>query len=331
MLKGPRENTEMYSLSSGLTQFDLSEKELENLCSRRWNFSSSTTKVSDLSSSRGGSDREEEPPSNGSQNSLQIKSSKLSASPAAISSSGTKASSSTRETVGEAFSRLKNSITPESLKNFSNKLTNKNINLNLHAIPESPLDLDSPLPFDSPLPQDSPLPFDSLDTPSSPTPGNGSIMMKIPVIVEESNSSDVASQNENESELASCSSSGGEDSGGEEADVEDSNDSEVPLSLTKSDEAEKSKKRTKVHPSPLSFAVANADKGSRNHYNRESRNDGSREGDSDGGLLRVCDSEDDALYHSSSVEKERTRLREEGKEKVRREEKDALRILGMVS
>ena len=296
----------------------MSEKELENLRSRRWNFSSSTTKVSDLSSSRGNSDREEEQ-SNGSQNNLRLKISKLSVSAAVPS--GAKADSSNKETVGEAFSRLRRSITPESLKNFSNKPTNMKVNkLDLHAIPESPLDLDSPLPFDSPLPLDSPLPFDSLDTPSSPTPGNGSIMMKIPVIVERSDSCDAASQNENESEVVSCASSGGDEESGDEADIEDSNDSEVPLSSSRNDEAKKSVSRNKGHhPSPLSFVVTDADSSSR-----------SRSSDNSGVLLRVCDSGDDSSYHSASVEKERTRLREEGREDVGREEKDALRILGMV-
>ena len=305
----------------------MSEKELENLRSRRWNFSSSTTKVSDLSSSRGNSDREEEQ-SNGSQNNLlAIKTAKLSVSGAA--SSGAKANSSNKETVGEAFSRLRRSITPESLKNFKeNKPTNMKVNLNLHAIPESPLVLDSPLPFDSPLPLDSPLPFDSIDTPSSPTPGNGSIMMKIPVI--RSNSSDAASQNENESEAASCASSGNEESGGEEADVEDSNDSEVPLSSTRDDEEKKSGSRNKGHPSPLSLVVTDASSGGGRSCDSDSRNGGSRKSDTGGGLLGVYDSGDDSSYHSASVEKERTRLREEGKEEVRREEKDALRILGMV-
>lgn len=323
----------------------MSEKELENLRSRRWNFSSSTTKVSDLASSRGNSDREEEQ-SNGSQNNLlAIKMAKLSVSGAVAASGAKNANSSNKETVGEAFSRLRRSITPESLKNFNkdNKPTNMKVNLNLHAIPESSLDLDSPLPFDSPLPLDSPLPFDSLDaveTPSSPTPGNGSIMMKIPVIVERSNSSDAASQNENRSEAASCASSGGEESGGEEADVEDANDSEVPLSSTRDDEEKKSGSRNKGHPSPLSLVVtadASNSGGSSGSYGGNSRNGGSRnsgtsggEGGGGGGLLRVYDSGDDSSYHSASVEKERTRLREEGKEEVRREEKDALRILGMV-
>lgn len=300
---------------------------MENLRSRRWNFSSSTTKVSDLASSRGNSDREEEQSNNGSQdNLLAIKTAKLSLPGAA--SSGAKANSSNKETVGEAFSRLRRSITPESLKNFKdNKPTNMKVNLDLHAIPESPLDLDSPLPFDSPLPLDSPLPFDSLETPSSPTPGNGSIMMKIPVIIEQSNSSDVASQNENESEAAS---SGDEESGGDEADAEDSNDSEVPLSSTRDDEAKKTGSRNKGHPSPLCLVVTDASSGGSRSYDSDSRNDGSRNSGDGGGLLRVCDSEDDSSYHSSSVEKERTRLREEGKEEVGREEKDALRILGMV-
>ena len=325
----------------------MSEKELENLRSRRWKFSSSTTKVSDLASSRGSSDREEEHQSNGgSQNNLlAIKTAKLSVS-GAVSPGITNASSSNKETVGEAFSRLRRSITPESLKNFKDKKpTNINVNLDLHAIPESPLDLDSPLPFDSPLPLDSPLPFDSIDadTPSLPTPGgNGSIMMKIPVIVEEqTNSSNAASQNENEnkSEAASGASSGDDEgSGGEEADVEDSNDSEVPLSATRDDEDKKSRsKRIKGHPSPLSLIVTEASSsgdGSRRNCDSDSRNGGSRgsviDGRGGGGLLRACDSGDDSSYHSASVEKERTRLREEGKEEVGREEKDALRILGMV-
>ena len=317
-----------YISSLGLSQFDLSEKELENLRSRRWNFSSSTTKVSDLASSRGSSDKEEEQNSNGSQNNLlAVKTAKLSI-PGAVSS-GAKPNSSNKETVGEAFSRLRRSITPESLKNFKdNKPINVKMNLDLHAIPESPLDLDSPLPFDSPLPLDSPLPFDSLDTPSSPTPGNGSIMMKIPVIVERSNSTDVASQNENESEAVSCASSGGEESGGDEADIEDSNDSEVPLSSTRDDEAKKMKSRNKGHPSPLSLVVTDASSGG--NYDSDSRKDRSRNSGDSGGLLRVYDSGDDSSYHSASVEKERTRLREEGKEEVGREEKDALRILGMV-
>ena len=330
----------------------MSKKELENLRSRRWNFSSSTTKVSDLASSRGSSDREEEQQSNGGSrnNLLAIKTAKLSVSGAA-SSGVTKASSSNKETVGEAFSRLRRSITPESLKNFKDKKPTNihvNVNLDLHAIPESPLDLDSPLPFDSPLPLDSPLPFDSIDadTPSSPTPGgNGSIMMKIPMIVEErTNGSDAASKNENENknEAASDASSGkDEESGGEEADVEDSNDSEVPLSATRDDEDKKSRsKRIKGHPSPLSLIVTEASSSgdsSRRNCDSDSRNDGSksnvidgRGGGGGGGLLRVYDSGDDSSYHSASVEKERTRLREEGKEDVGREEKDALRILGMV-
>ena len=139
--------------------------------------------------------------------------------------------------------------------------------------------------------------------------------MKIPVIVERSNSnSDAASQNE--SEAASGESSG---ESGDEADVEDSNDSETPLSLTRDDLG----KRKNEHPLHLSIAVSNGGGAS-----------SSRSGSSDGGSagrLRLPDSEGEgSSYHSASVERERTRLREEGKENVGKEEKDALRILGMV-
>ena len=285
---------------TGLSQFDLSEKELENLRSRRWNFSSSTTKVSDLS--RGGSDKEEEQSAdsgrNGSSNGLQVISPKnlLSSSPSDAKSAKTPSS---KETLGEALKRLKRSITPESLKNCK-----PNLRGNLHAIPESPID--SPLPLDSPLPFDeSPLP---LDTPSSPTPGNGSIMMKIPVIV---TGSDVDSQND--SENGSVASSG---ESGDEADIEDSNDSEAQLSQSSTDIAAIQKSRKKDHPLHLSISIPSSNASSSSDI---------------GGRLRLpVDSDGEGSYHSASVEKERTRLREEGEDDVGKSEKNALRILGMV-
>ena len=139
-------------------------------------------------------------------------------------------------------------------------------------------------------------------------------MMKIPLIVSRSNSSDVAAQNE--SENASCASSEVES-----GNTKDSNDSEVLLSSTSNDDA-KPQNRNKEHPSssPKSVTDGKVD-------NSSNSNNRGRVGN--GGYLRLPGSEDKA-YHSASVEKERTKLREEGKEDVGTEEKDALRILGMV-
>lgn len=89
-----------------MTQFDLSSHELDNLHSKRWNFSSSTTRVSDKGS-------------NTDLDNLSLP----------------------RETVEEAFHRLRVTINTETLRNSKQR--------SLEEVPNSPLLVDSPL--DSPL------------------------------------------------------------------------------------------------------------------------------------------------------------------------------------
>ncbi len=89
----------------GLTQFDLNVKEMDNLRSKRWNFSTPATKIVDR-----------EVPD---------------------SEAKTKEGHLPRETVEEAFHRLSVSINVENLKNTKTKTT--------ETAPESPLPLDSPL------------------------------------------------------------------------------------------------------------------------------------------------------------------------------------------
>lgn len=116
------------SMYLGLTQFDLSEKEMDNLLSKRWNFSSSTTKVSSLASS-------------GSKDSVKANENILEV------PGSNKGDSQGKETVGQAYRRLSASINVESLKHFKRP----DAVMNLGGIPESPLPLDSPFPLDSPL------------------------------------------------------------------------------------------------------------------------------------------------------------------------------------
>ena len=146
--------------------------------------------------------------------------------------------------------------------------------------------------------------------------------MKIPTIVTRSNSYDIDTGSQNDSEAGSCASSG---ESGDEADIEDSNESEAPSSLSSNDIAAKQKSRKREHPSHLCISISTA--------GDSASGSGSGSGGNrvDGGHLRLPDSEGESSYHSASVEKERTRLREKGKENAAgKDEKDALRILDMV-
>ena len=101
---------------------------MDNLLSKRWSFSSSTTKVSSLASS-------------GSGGKVQVNESKLEVPGSNVDDSQKK------ETVGQAFRRLSASINVESLKNTKRP----DALMDLGSIPESPLPLDSPYPLDTPL------------------------------------------------------------------------------------------------------------------------------------------------------------------------------------
>lgn len=98
---------------AGLTQFDLSDDEIEKLSSRRWNFSSSTTQVSDISQGEDDvlADESEKPG---------------------------------HRTVGDVYRRLSTDIATGSIKQLLLRTDSSDCGFPLQEL-ESPLPLDSPV------------------------------------------------------------------------------------------------------------------------------------------------------------------------------------------
>ena len=94
-----------------MTQFDLSTKELDVLLSKRWNFSTPTTKIARPESTSQGTESPKKERNNGL---LQ------------------------KETVEEAFRRLSENFSPEALMKSKRPSIPR-------GVPESPLPLDSPI------------------------------------------------------------------------------------------------------------------------------------------------------------------------------------------